>query len=1539
MNMMVRARSKRVMVAVGAVLVAAFAIAGIMRPQTKSNAASSSIPDSGTCTVFDGRAVSDAEGFRGTVSIDGQEFPCMCGNRADGHTDHNSWYGWNGTGSYEFIRMDGAYALYNVHMIEGTRAPGTSGSNGPQYLRFKVLATGNVRITKTFSNQAASGNGNYSVANATYELYSDAACTNSVASFSTDGNGESEADGITAGDYFLKETGASAGCKINTEITPVTVSAGETTYVNGSGCTVEQPIMVTLTLNKSNAENGAAITTGGFKFALYRDDNSDGTPDGDVLQTIEIASGQSTATFTDAVTLGHYLIKETDTAVPYNVTTREVDATQGGNTADFTVNTEFKDYPQYGRATITKTDSEDGALQAGASYEVIALQDVTYASQGDASRTAADYPVAETTKLKTGSASTDADGKVTVTNPITFKNADGSTFKDITTGADGKATTGYLPIGSEGSSKYAFVEVKTSDGHVLDGTPIEFTLTYKAGVSDHGSADEQAVTQKDVPNEIAMSKQALTNYEGTDTSPVVGATFRIWNCSDELSLTPQSGLCAWGMRINSGSSDDMNHKVVLYQQISGVIVSMKSGTAAGYTVKLSNNVTGDVYTVSDGSETAFSGNYTIHVYDKDGNEQAFNGDTTVALKEGNSYVYNVEVGGITGKLAVSVDNTETGDRSPLVAKANGIYESTAVKPNSTYAVEIDGKAVNMLTTDAAGSVMWGRYSTTKYPYSYKSQPTLLKSDSDYISSFTYNGTKYDVPTTTDDKGVVNVKRIAFGEYGFGETDIPVSAASRSFLINTNVFHFTVDSTTGRISATDADGGENAFAKGNETENTSDGGQTDSIDKKKVDSSLVHQGTVDSQLTDKTTRMTISKSDITGAKEVVGATLQIRDSTNKVIAQWTSDGTKHTVTGIAPGTYTLVEYLTPSNYGQATRISFTVSEVGEIQKVAMSDEQLHISGKLDKRQEIADPTVANTVENGDGKNTADVTQSNDGLYDYSLDYENTSDSWTDEYTVEDPLDGVSAGYTRLNSITTPQAYEDYDGKLNVWYQTNMNDKDDTTEAAKANATTSDKHDNPLITGDTRTENSKTNDPDGDGRVLSYTGWKLWQADVSAIQATHLDVSALGLKDGEYVTAVRFEYGRVEKGFTTRNSDWDRTNLKDEHDDVNDVEFTHTGTFDVSGLKAEEANVSVMTEFAYDYLTDADKAEIKVYQERIAEAIDAQNTDAEVTVSKCISGISDIVSARVKSIVSSSSVTDSKSLDKASTKLHDAYNKVKSTLTSDATARMDSALAEVESAVDSGDPVAIESVRKDLDAATDTILAQLKSSSNYQDGIHYASAVMHMQLTDAYVDGVNLDNSAHVDLYRNGGGEGLEGHDSDKVTQTPKERWLKTTATDKLDGDKSVNTKSNSEITDAVEYHGLDAGKTYTLDGNLHLKNADGTDAGVATDAAGKSMSGSVTFTPTSSDGVVNVDIKLDASKLNGKDMVVFETATDTSTGKVVATHADITDQGQTVNIRKQGLANDEIAKTGDDAMHAIVAGIIVTAAIAAGAYAWRRHRLA
>ena len=156
--------------------------------------------------------------------------------------------------------------------------------------------------------------------------------------------------------------------------------------------------------------------------------------------------------------------------------------------------------------------------------------------------------------------------------------------------------------------------------------------------------------------------------------------------------------------------------------------------------------------------------------------------------------------------------------------------------------------------------------------------------------------------------------------------------------------------------------------------------------------------------------------------------------------------------------------------------------------------------------------------------------------------------SDELTVTDPLDCVAAGLARLTSIETPVCFKDWDGRLNVWYQTSLNDKADASDADAYNACDS----NP----------ANPNNPENE-RMCDFTGWKLWREGVPALSSATLSVEDLGLAEGEYVTAVRFEHGRVEPGFATRGAGevWERDDLKATNDSIGASEsYVHASTFE-------------------------------------------------------------------------------------------------------------------------------------------------------------------------------------------------------------------------------------------------------------------------------------------------------------------------------------------------------------------------------------------
>ena len=117
-------------------------------------------------------------------------------------------------------------------------------------------------------------------------------------------------------------------------------------------------------------------------------------------------------------------------------------------------------------------------------------------------------------------------------------------------------------------------------------------------------------------------------------------------------------------------------------------------------------------------------------------------------------------------------------------------------------------------------------------------------------------------------------------------------------------------------------------------------------------------------------------------------------------------------------------------------------------------------------------------------------------------------------------------------------------------------------------------------------------------------------------------------------------------------------------------------------------------------------------------------------------------------------------------------------------------------------------------------------------------------------------------------------------------LHTTAT--VNDDHVAQPTGAVEIVDKVDYEDLVPRRSYTLRAML-MDKATGE---VILDAEGKAITAELSFTPVTAKGSINVTFKIeDASILEGKTTVVFESIS--KNGKELATHADLTDEGQTI----------------------------------------------
>ncbi|MEH7059217.1 VaFE repeat-containing surface-anchored protein [Bacillus wiedmannii] len=124
-------------------------------------------------------------------------------------------------------------------------------------------------------------------------------------------------------------------------------------------------------------------------------------------------------------------------------------------------------------------------------------------------------------------------------------------------------------------------------------------------------------------------------------------------------------------------------------------------------------------------------------------------------------------------------------------------------------------------------------------------------------------------------------------------------------------------------------------------------------------------------------------------------------------------------------------------------------------------------------------------------------------------------------------------------------------------------------------------------------------------------------------------------------------------------------------------------------------------------------------------------------------------------------------------------------------------------------------------------------------------------------------------------------------------IKTTATDKKDATKEMHTSKSVTIQDKVEYKDLQVGQEYTLKGKLMDKE---TNKPLVEN--GKEVTAETKFTPKEANGSITLDFTFDATGLEEKEVVVFEELL--KDGKVVTTHADINDKGQTVKFVKPSV---------------------------------------
>lgn len=133
--------------------------------------------------------------------------------------------------------------------------------------------------------------------------------------------------------------------------------------------------------------------------------------------------------------------------------------------------------------------------------------------------------------------------------------------------------------------------------------------------------------------------------------------------------------------------------------------------------------------------------------------------------------------------------------------------------------------------------------------------------------------------------------------------------------------------------------------------------------------------------DDTTKVSFSKTAITGSRELPGCDLKIIDENGNVIEKWTSTKKPHVIDGklVVGKTYKFTETRPKDGYATAKSIKFTVSDTGEIQKVRMKDDTIKVevlkTDKKDKDKVLKDAEFTFKLN---GKVVAKATTNSKGI---------------------------------------------------------------------------------------------------------------------------------------------------------------------------------------------------------------------------------------------------------------------------------------------------------------------------------------------------------------------------------------------------------------------------------------------------------------------------------------------------------------------------------------------------------------------------------
>ena len=781
---------------------------------------------------------------------------------------------------------------------------------------------------------------------------------------------------LNAGSYYLREVSAPEGYLLGHADVPFTVS---TTTDWDDPLVVEyanMPQKGSVKAMMVDAETGEPVPAAGIEFDLVAASDiktGDGVvhvPAGEIAAHI-VTAADGTATAEDLY-LGSYRIVETLAPEGYVLNGEPVDVTlsyAGQEVEAAYAESEFGDVPQKGIIEAHKVDAESGLPVAvpGIEFRVTAAADV-------------------------------------VTPDGTVRAHEGDVVAEVVTGDDGKAETPELYLG-----RYEVEETLAPDGYVLNGEPVDVTLSY--------AGQEVAVTRAGAVVEDAPQKGVIeiVKTDEADGRAVPGAVYEVTAAADIV--TPDG-------TVHASSGD--------------VVATVTTG--------------------DDGkaeTDELYLGDYNVR-------ETATPDGWAI---DHETHMVELSYAGQEVKVTRTVLETADAPTTFILLKKAELIDGELVD----YA----GSEWHVWAEDAAGEIA------------------------------------YDATATTGEDGSFVLERIPHGDglaYYCQETK-----TGDDYILDPEVYEFSVDE-EGLIAGEPA----YVFLNTNYHKRIIEAHKVDQDTGEPVGKTgfglyrWIGEGEPDPTFGGRQGFHGVFADDPDG---------EVDGSLWEMVAEGTTDDMGAVIfEGLEFGWYMMVEAVPNPDYAEwwesagSTwgRYLFKADKDSDVRQT-----QTYGNMAISLECNVSKATIDRTSAAFQSDERAPVRVDNVGKeryrYDVAFDAGSTNVR-ADQYAVVDPCEFVNLGI-RLDTLVTPAAYGDTDGLVNVWYRTNMTDTSAVYSTASATA-----------------GNPPNQMADGTDRI-GTVGWRLWREGVAAGARTRLDVDGLGLAAGEYVTGIMLEYGSVEVGFRT------------------------------------------------------------------------------------------------------------------------------------------------------------------------------------------------------------------------------------------------------------------------------------------------------------------------------------------------------------------------------------------------------------------------